>query len=287
MSTKVNQIKVYTNGDWQDITKVYDGSGWKDFKGVYSDGTWYELLTCQGWELTPDCFSLSKEYQFSDHDAGFFGYNGDKIYRFNVFETKIYEYNLSTPWDISTISFNQSYDFGGSDGVTSGDFNDDGTILFITRWESTATVHKYSLSTPWDVSTITDENESANLEGDISESLVVSGDGHRMYNVDANDDTIYQYNLSTAFDLSSLSYSGNSINLSGLGNCFLKPDGTKLYLGYKDVDTYNLSSPFELDSATYDSTFSSYSANMFLDFKRDDGKILYVGDDQKKLYQYE
>jgi len=65
----------------------------------------------------------------------------------------IYEYNLSTPWDILTAVYSQSFDVSLKETSPEGlCFKPDGSSVFIIGTSSNS-VHEYELGTPWDVST--------------------------------------------------------------------------------------------------------------------------------------
>ena len=96
-----------------------------------------------------------------DNEALGLDFNSDGTKMFVTTKSnKIYELNLTTGFDISTASDSgQSYTFTSdfSEGIATGGgshgmrFNDDGTLLFVVN-RGKDTIHQYSLSTGFDLS---------------------------------------------------------------------------------------------------------------------------------------
>lgn len=135
--------------------------------------------------------------------------------------------------------------------------NDAGTVLIgINR--GTDELRKYTLSTPWDVSTAS-FSQSVNIQATQNEpyGIWVSPAGTNLYLIGTSPDAIHRFTMSTALDLSTLSYTGQSITLSGIEwrSVWLNPDGTRLYcindsFGSSDLRQYNLPTAFSLSGAT-------------------------------------
>jgi len=249
--------------------------------------------TCSLWEINSECWTNIKTKTVSDIVTQFrFKPDGTKFYTTEGhFKTTIKEYSLSTAWDISTASYTQTHDFGGSDYVAGFDFNDNGTLIFIIRWKYDGTnqysnVYKHSLSSAWDVSTISSSSsQSKRLEGDYAQDLRISSDGTRLYSIVNNDLKIYQHNLSTGFDLSTLSYANKSIdNPTGGRGIYLKPDGYKIYSA--EIVQYDLSNSYELDSASIAAS-EGYESNYVVEFKSDGSMFFVAGLNDSTIYQYE
>ena len=96
---------------------------------------------------------------------------------------------------------------------------------------------------------------------------------------------MYQYDLARSWDIESAKLVG-SINIfpqeSSPQAVFFKDDGTKMYItgvSGDDVNEYNLSTAWDVTTATYDSAFSvsSQETSPFGLFFKDDGTKMYVG----------
>ena len=165
----------------------------------------------------------------------------------------MFQYTLSTAWDLSTasydsVTFNQGTAFGHY-------FKDDGTMFFKTATGSI--VEKHTLSTAWDLSTASAVVASYDASAQSSSFRPVTfGDsGLKMYLGDVlGDDKIYQYDLTTAYDISSgVTYFGQSpasYAFTTAGMVF-SPSGTTLLVieGLLDfIKEYQLSTAWDITS---------------------------------------
>ena len=129
---------------------------------------------------------------------------------------KVFQYNLSTAFDVSTASYsNKVYSVLSQESQCRGlEFSNDGTKMYLSG-NTTRKIHQYTLSTAFDVSTASYANKSLSWgsQDTTSRGIGLSHDGKHVFVV-ADDDKIYQYSLTTAFDVSTGSYSGVSLNVS-------------------------------------------------------------------------
>ena len=180
----------------------------------------------------------------------------------------IFQYALTTAFDISTASLSKDFDASGEDSQARGiQFNLDGTKMFINGVTGDA-YYQYSLSSAYDISTGSYDSVSFSLssqDGNM-EDVVFNADGTKFYGVGFNTYAIYQYSCSSAFDLSTASYDSVSFSISSQDNSprdlFFKPDGSKMWLlgrQNNSIYQYSLSSAFDLSTLSYDSI--SFSVN--------------------------
>jgi sugar lactone lactonase YvrE len=120
-------------------------------------------------------------------------------------------------------------------------------------------------------------------------------DGTKMYVVGSSGMDVNEYNLSTAWDVSTASFLQNfsvSSQEATPEGIFFKPDGTKMYIigsAGDDVNEYNLSTAWDVSTATYLQNFSVASKeDIPMDlFFRADGTVLYiVGLGSRSVHQY-
>lgn len=112
--------------------------------------------------------------------------------------TQIYQYSLSTPWSISTATYEGLGSLVVATTHYSFDFNSDGTKLYTLR--SDDRIYEYRLRTPWDVksSSILNEllvNVSVNAQDNTMTGIYFKPDGTKMYTTGINGDSIYQYSI--------------------------------------------------------------------------------------------
>ena len=127
-----------------------------------------------------------------------FSPDGTKAYIVGIDTNTVYQYTLSTAWDVSTGSYaSKSMSVGTEDGNPFGvAFSADGTKAYIVGI-ATDTVYQYTLTTPWDISTGTYASKSMYVGGEEGnpQDVAFSSDGTKAYVVGHATDTVYQYTL--------------------------------------------------------------------------------------------
>ena len=194
-----------------DGTKVY-------FIG-YSGPTVLNQLTCTTpWDIgTVDVGSRVTSSVYTTQATGTSVYSfimcptGYRYYLANSSTYTLYQYEMSTAWDISTTTYaGVSYAYYTSNiGIPYGAFNADGTKLFILRFvSSTSTiVYQHSLSTPWNIATATILGTTLSLPVGCR-GLFFKSDGSCMYTFTDGSRSIQKYILSTPWDVSTASTTG-------------------------------------------------------------------------------
>ena len=118
----------------------------------------------------------------------------------------IYQYALSTAWDITSLSY-ESKSFGVSSQDTTTDgihINSDGTKIFVTGGGNDK-VFEYTLGTAYDISTAvySIDFSIASQETD-AKAITFNSDGTKFYILGVSSDTVYQYSTTdsktTTFD---------------------------------------------------------------------------------------
>ena len=243
-----------------------------------------------------DGVSFSVAGQEANAYEVFFKPDGTKMYIVGTGGVEVNEYDLSTAWDITTSTFNQLFSVSTEEQTpTSLFFKPDGTKMYILGFTGDD-VNEYTLSTAWDISTATyNQNFSVSSEETLPFSLFFKPDGTKMYMVGLTGVDVNEYTLSTAWDISTASYSQNfsvSSEQSSPYGVFFKPDGTKMYMVGtvgKDVDEYDLSTAWDISTATYSQLFSLSSQILTprgIFFKPDGTKMYVVEGDDQSIHQY-
>lgn len=229
-----------------------------------------------------------------------FNDDGSKMYIMGLFSRTIYQYSLSTEFDISTASYNSvSFSVASQLSLAGGFvFNNDGTKLYATG-EGGDAIFQYSLSTAYDISTASYDSVSLDVSSQDTgpNAIEISTDGTKMYIIGWQNDTVFQYTLTSAFDLSTASYANKSfsVSTSELSPFALRfnPNGTKMYVlgtSQDKVRQYSLSTAFDVSTASYDSIEFSVNSQESLPhamaFKNDGSKLYIVGQTNDTVYQY-
>ena len=279
-----------------DGTKVFMVGGGNDSIYEYNLGTAFDLSTKSAVQATKSVSSEDIE------PAGIiFNNDGTKLFMVGSENDSIYEYDLSTAYDISTMSTVQVTKSVASEDITPGDiaFNNNGTKIFMVGGGSSS-IHEYNLTTAFDLSTLSVVQVSKSIasEETFPQGMAFNDDGTKIFICGIVGDSIYEYDLSTAFDLSTLSLikvtkSVASEETNPLGIA-LNNDGTKIFMVGSDSDSiheydmsaneaginqYNLSTAFDvstlsvvqvrisvelLDNSPSDFTFNSNGTKLFI-----------------------
>ena len=214
--------------------------------------------------------------------------DGTKAYTIGAIGDAVYQYSLSTAWDISTasydsVSFSVSSQGSQPDGLI---FKPDGTAMYVSDITNDA-IYQYTLSTAWDISTASYASKSLSVSSQATNprSFYIKTDGTKLYVNDGGNDTIYQYSLSTAWDVSTGSYDSVSLSITSTDSIptglSFNSDGTRMYhAGYENdaVYLYTLSTAWDISTATY--TGSSLSVITQVSNPYD----LYIDTDVRHIY---
>lgn len=160
--------------------------------------------------------------------------DGTRMYMTGNTNDRVYQYNLTVPWDLSTASYSSVYYAVGTQMAVPNDvyFKPDGTKMYVPNY-STAVVYQYTLSTPWNLSTASYDSVSFSVSGQGASptSIEFSRNGAKMYVVNQTNDSVHQYTLSTPWNVGTASY--DSISKSVIDgtptSIYLKPSGSYLY----------------------------------------------------------
>lgn len=168
-----------------------------------------------------------------------FGDSGTKLYCVDAVDDTIHQLNLSTPYDVSTISSTQTFNLNSNIGLIGSyslSFSSDGTKLFVAD-PSLDVIVQLDLSTAWDISTISfspslsEIDKSADFSNSTFTGFKIKGDGTRLYIFEYDSQTVKRYNLSTAWDITTAGSVQDSFTFADLDikNITLNNDCDKLY----------------------------------------------------------
>ena len=201
----------------------------------------------------------------------FFRDDGAKMYTVggsSVAGRSIYEFNLSLPWNISTASNVQSFNIATQTPTITTPrnvvFKDDGTKMFLLDSGTVDSVHEYTLSTAWDISTASNTGSlSITSRENAPYAMFFKPDGTKMYVAGTSSQAINEFNLSVAWQISSATYSQRYVTstqsgLSDPARLFFKSDGTKMYVGKTDGEIwqYSLSTAWDVSTSNLEKRFS-------------------------------
>ena len=243
-----------------------------------------------------DSVSFSVAGQDEAPQGIFFKPDGAKLYIIGDAGNDVNEYDLSTPWDISTALYLQRFVVGSQETSPSNMFfKPDGTKMYVIG-QMGDYVNEYNLSTAWDVSSASYlQNFSVAAEETTPQGIFFKHDGTKMYVAGNEGNDITEWTLSTAWNISTASYAqGFSVSSQETfpSGVFFNPDGTKMYvigLVSDNVNEYDLSTGWDVSTASYLQNFSVSSQDGIptgIYFKSDGSKMYIIGNATDTIYQY-
>ncbi len=284
-----------------------------------TNDTAYQYNCSVAWDISTASYaskSLSLSSQSTSPRCILFNNDGTKMYVLGSPEDRIFEYSLTTPYDISTGSYSNvsldlntaissSVSFSGNQFSIPSGGDQDGTKLYVGCY-NTDKIYSWTLGTAWDLSTASLDSTNFNVlsyDG-VHAGINVNSDGTKWWISARVSDKIIQFSMSTPYDISTstkdtaeLSWLGQTND--GYGFRF-KDNGTKLYLmGTNDDTIYQYSTVSssgsntwtdpDLANASYDSvSFSGTIDNIpvGLTFKPDGTSMFIIGNQNDNVYQY-
>lgn len=268
------------------ITTVTD-SKYTTLLATATNGTseFYSLSGALYDSITLDTSSESTGYQT-------FAFNNDGTKLFRISSTIIYQYTLTTGFDLSTGSYdNVSYTIPSNQGSAARaiQFNNDGTKMYVYTSSNTR-ISQYALTNGFDLSDVSYDNKLYN--GTTGNSgFTFNNDGTKLFKATATSKTIETYNLNTAFDISTasdanVSFSTASQTSNTAFQVQFNSNGTKMFVmdwvnsAGNNIYQYTLTQPYVVSSATYDNVSYNYNSQESSpsDFKfNNNGTKMYIG----------
>jgi hypothetical protein len=256
-----------------------------------------------GYQLSAASYD-SKSFSVASQDTSpkglAFNNDGTKMYLCGEQNDTIYQYSLSSSYDVSTASYDSvSFSVTAQDVIPNGiSFKSDGTKMYIVGGNNDA-IYQYTLSTAWDLSTASYDSVSLSVSSQDASpyALTFKTDGTVLYILGAANKKVFQYTLSTAWDLSSASYVLESVSVNAQDTfptgVSLSSDGAKMFISGATNDSvyeYSLSTNWDVSTASYASvSFSAASQDSVvfnLVFNSDGTKMYIVGAGNDAIFQY-
>lgn len=237
----------------------------------------------QNLESFPD----DTQYAFSGHSLTDFRFSpdGTKLIAYDDSGPRLYEYSLSTAFDLNTISYSGRSAFVSDiqgNSIEGFEISSDGLKAYVLDAFTSSDidyVREYDLASAFNLSSLT-YVQRYNVSREQPRYIRLSPDGTKMYVADYSED-IEQYTLNTPYSLSSVSLNGRvdftsevGLNMSGFT---FSDAGAKLYVtGTNGVFRYSLSTPYDALTATYDGV-SGTGVGVGVTFRPDGEKVFDTG----------
>ena len=201
----------------------------------------YQYTLSTAWDVSTasyDSVSLSTSTQITGVPWSLsFSDSGTKLYITGSSPESVFQYNLTTAYDLSTASY-ASKSFSVSteaSGATGLKVSPDGTTVFVVS-SGDDSIYKYVLSTAYDISTASYSSESLDLSAQETQpyGVDIKPDGTKMYIIGFSADAVLQYStvaLTQTLDLSTGTYF--SFTPSGATTVsFTNPPASGLAVGF-------------------------------------------------------
>ena len=242
-----------------------------------------------------NCFDLNRiEYnsyigvgsQDIDVTDVYFKPDGTKMYVTGNNTDRVYEYTLTTPWEVNTASNVAIANLAPQDSSVQGlYFREDGYRMY-TVGITTDAVYEYRLATPWSVNTAANISVKSIVSEEASARAVeFDNHGTKMYILGTLGDTVYEYDLTIPWKVSSASYSSRSLYVGGEENIptgmRFREDGRELYITgqqYNKIWSYVLTTPWDVSTASLHNSADVNTTQPTGLYIRADGTRLFVAD---------
>lgn len=255
------------------------------------------------WDLSAAAYAtkaLTVSSQDSQWGDVYLSADGTKVYALGSQNFAVYQYNLTTPFDLSTGSYSGTSKLTDDHAPQGLFFKPDGTAYYVAG-NLNNRIEQYTLGTAWDLSTMSNPTKRKDVSSQTTDlhALAFSTDGTKMYVVDPVLIKVFQYTLSTAWDVTTATYASKQFSFSsqdtGPKGITFKPDGSMMFIAgdqNNSIFQYTLGTPWDVTTASYASVSFSVAAQgtllVGLAFRLDDGTSMYVmfQDFSGRVFQY-
>lgn len=243
-----------------------------------------------------ETFSLNPGESFPSDVA--FNLTGSRMYVIGNGSDNVYEFSLSTNYDVSTASILDTLSISGQEGGGTGiAFNSTGTQMYIVG-TATDNVYQYNMTAFTQSTAVYSGNSfSVTTEDGTPSDIAFSNDGLTMFMLGNSTDNVYEYTLSVAYDITTASYSGSSFSVAaqetGPSGFTFNANGDRMFVtgsGGDRIYQYNLTTEFDITTAAFGGVYFSTSAQDTSPegiVLNDDGtKLIMVGAQNDNAYGY-
>ena len=265
--TSNSNLGSISEGSW--ISMVFNPDGTKLYALGYSTDKIYQFALSTAYDISSSSISYVGTHSSSLNTLASnstprdmkLNNDGTKVFVTDSGTSRVYEYDLSTAYDITTLSYNnvnKHHVTNGGDGGYGLEFNNDGTkmIIWSSGWGGTL---EYDLSTPFSLATASSNpSQRVQFSGYKLYGMKFNPDGTKLFSINDDDNKIYQWNLTTPYDTSTM-YQEKRKNMrfgflissqdTSVQGVELNGDGTKMYvIGFQNDKIYQ----YDISGVIYD-----------------------------------
>ncbi len=225
--------------------------------------------------------------------------DGTKLLALGIQNDLIYSYTLSTPWDLSTLSYdNRNFSISSQDGAMGGIWcNPEGTRIYAIGIANDR-VFQYSMTDAWNASTLSYTNKNISTASQEGEGIgvIMLNNETEMWILGATSDMIHQFSLSTQADVSTASADNINYSIVSKGDSpqdmFLREDYSQLFLIEQSGDRvhqFSFSQPGNLSTIIDDHAYALVNQDdtpQAVFFNGTGDKMYVTGATNDLIYQY-
>ena len=247
----------------------FSTNGTKMFVVASENATVYEYTLSIPFNVTTSTYANSLYLGLRDDSPTGITFSNDGAKMFIVGSTtdRVYEYALSTPFNVTTSTSSASHYVGLQDDSPTGvTFSNDGAKMFIVG-EQNDSIYEYALSTPFNVATSTLVNSlNVSSQNANPSDIAFSTNGEKMFLVGTLTDLVYEYTLSTSFNVTTSTFV-NSLYVGSKDNSpqgiTFSTNGEKLFfIASQNATVYEHTLPASFDLVLHPPTFTAQSDSL-------------------------
>lgn len=177
--------------------------------------------------------------------------DGTKCYALYGDSSRIYQFSLSTAWDISTAIYDSvSLNISAQTGVDASSMfiGNSGSTLFVS---AATTIYQYTMSSAWNLATASYDSKSFTDASSGSDGVYLTAT--KLFMCNASSNVIRQYSVGTPWDISTASYDSVSLSITDASSdnqCFtFVNQGNSIIIAGRTntrVYQYNVTTPYTL-----------------------------------------
>ena len=206
MSTPYDLSTATSTGTKSVTTRPYGmtigDSGTKLYIADNSANTVYRYTMSTAWDIT-SAGSSTQNFSVSSQSTNSrcirFNPDGTKMYITDASNDNVFEYDLSTAWDITTASLSYTFDEGSLTSLEGMEFFNSGSNMILVFAGSDDKIVEYSLSTAYDLSTATATGIELSVADKTSTPYEIAfmDNEEKFILVDSTNDSLHQYKAGT------------------------------------------------------------------------------------------
>lgn len=288
----------FDNANAGGFDPTYNNDGYAPANSLLRFRNYSHIIDISDFSYTTNSFDISSQ----DVNAGGMTFNNDglKLFIGGDENNKVYQYNLTTAYDITSMSYSDTSIFITSQTDLNGvAFDLDGDYMFLVNGDGNSILEYVLTGGDYKIATAAFTGDSLILSSQTNDPVGISfnDDGTTLIVTGQTEQKVFQYTLSTAFDLSTASYANKSLDVSGQSSTFPREakfvdDGkTVILTDNGNIFQYSLSTAYDISTGSYANKTISVTTQepltTFIEFNDIENKFLIIGISNNTIFEYD